>query len=72
MLIPQYPYRSLKRKLPPIFFLSTLVVATFILTGLLKSVTGSALSALVIVLVILVTILSAISVGTGRKRSASF
>lgn len=55
MRILRYP-KSLSEKLLPILLIPCLVLGTFLLTGLLMAITGSALSALALVLVIIVII----------------
>lgn len=47
--------KSLKPKLLQVLAIPALVLGTFLLTGLLMTVTGSALSALIVALVILIT-----------------
>lgn len=48
--------KNAARKLLPIVIIAALVIGTFLLTGLLKTFTGSALSALIVVLVLLLAV----------------
>lgn len=72
MRIQKTAIRSLKRKLAPLAFFSSLVLATFVLTGLLKAVTGSAISALILVLGFLVTLLAMFGSSAGHTNQGFY
>lgn len=60
--------KFLKQKLFLILFIPTLLLGTFLLTGLLMAITGSALSALVVVLVILVSVVPILALKSDDAR----